>query len=145
MMSLYFATIIFDFLTKSSHWLYICSILPVIFSGCVASAGTNLVDLAEPGSDFYRLLGRIILTSLPTDHRFFMAVRLYKCSVSRFGKIFFHLTSDFFFSLRMLLKNSLLNQALPFRQLRVFARYNAGRCTPLTVIRILLVGRKPYY
>ena len=145
MISFYFATIIFDFLTKLTHCLFFRRIFPVISAGCVTPAGTNLVDSAESGSDFCRLLGRIIFTGLHTNHRFCMAVRLYKCSVPRFGKIFFHLTPDFFFSLRMLLKDSLLNQALFLRQLRIFNGSNAGRCTSLTEIRILPGDRELYH
>ena len=145
MISLYFATSIFDFLTISSHQLLIFCILPIISAACVTPASTNLVDPAEPGNTLCCLLGMIILSGLHTDHRFCLAVRLYKCAINRFGKIFFHLTPDFFFSLRMLLKDSLLNHALPLRQLRIIARCNAGRFTPLAVIRILLVGREPYH
>ena len=145
MILFYFATIIFEFLTNLSHRLFICSILPVMSPGCVAPAGTNFVDSAESGSALRCLLGRIIFTGLHTDHRFCMAVRLYKCSVRRFGKIFFHLTPDFIFSLRMLLKDSLLNQALFLRQLRIFNGSNAGRCTSLTEIRILPGDRELYH
>ena len=119
--------------------------MPVISAGCVALSGTNLVYSAEPGSVLRCLLGRIILTGHHTDHRSGTTVRIYKCPVPRFGKIFFHLKPDFFFSLWMLLKDSLLNQALFLRQLRIFNGSNAGRCTSLTEIRILPGDRELYH
>ena len=126
MMFLYFATIIFDFLTNLSHRLFVCRILPVIPAAGKLLPAADLMDTDKTGCPLCCLLGRIILACLYTDHRFGMAVRLHKGPVPRPGQIFFHLPADFLSPFRMLCIDTLLDYALPAGQFRILTRRPAA-------------------
>ena len=137
MISLHFATIIFDFLTNLSHWLFIRSILPVISAGGVTPSSTDLVNPAEAGCSLRCLLGRIIYTCLHTDHRLWAPVTFQESPIFRFGQILLHLPPDLFLSFRMFFIIFLLEHAARPDELRIFIDSPFRFTYPLPISRII--------